>query len=325
MNQPSLTWLQKIVGAPPPGTPAPVPIASVEMIPQRRAALHFDELVRDLPPIDQLHEGIVLRRRDGYDLTAEVCVPAGPGPFPAMLYMHGGAFCVWSARDVRRIAFRIASAGFVVVNLNYGLAPEHPFPCAVEDAIYAARWTATNATRFGGVEGPISIGGDSAGGALSAAAIAYLDGGCPADLDEGDLASVPVSFSSAFLNCGVYDMTRIVQAERQTTPGTVEVMTCAAYLGTHWLPTLRDPMASPYFAPNLACFPPAYLSCGSDDPVLGQTLLMTERLAEFGVPVTTSIVPGFDHELLLIDPGREPLITEEWDRTLAWLHRHTRQ
>jgi acetyl esterase len=239
--------------------------------------------------------------------------------------MHGGAFCVWSARDVRRIAFRIASAGFVVVNLNYGLAPEHPFPCAVEDAIYAARWTATNATRFGGTEGPIAIGGDSAGAALSAAAIAYLDGGCQVELDEGDLASVPVSFSAAFLNCGVYDLTQVVHAERQTTPGTVELMTCAAYLGTHWLPKLRDPMASPYFAPNLACFPPAYLSCGSHDPVLGQTLLMTGRLAELGVPVTTSIVPGFDHELLLIDPGREPLITEEWDRTLAWLRRHGRQ
>jgi hypothetical protein len=51
---------------------------------------------------------------------------------------------------------------------------------------------------------------------------------------------------------------------------------------------------------------------------------MTSRLAELGKPVTTSIVPGFDHELLLIDERREQLIAEEWDRTLAWLRRCTR-
>jgi acetyl esterase len=289
------------------------------MIPARRDALHFSVLTEGLAEIGELHEGVLLRTRDGYDLTAEVCVPAGEGPFPTILYMHGGAFCVWSPRDVRRIAFRIAAAGFVVVNLDYGLAPEHPFPCAVEDAVYAARWTAANAERFGGVGGRIGIGGDSAGATLSAAAVAFLDGRCPAEIDEGDLAGSPVSFFAAFMHCGVWDMARLVQAERQTTPGTTELMTCASYLGTQWLPRLRDPLASPYHAPNLEAFPPAYMSCGSDDSCLPETLAMTTRLADLGVPVTTSIVPGFDHEFLLIDEQRDPLITEEWERSLAWL------
>lgn len=318
-----LNWIQKIVGPPAPGAPPPVPITSLEMIPARRAALHFDALLEDLPQLGALHEGVLLRRRDGYDLTAEICVPAGDGPFPAMLYMHGGAFCVWSARDVRRIAHRIAAAGFVVVSIDYGLGPEHGFPCAIEDAVYAARWTALNASRYGALPGTIAIGGDSAGAALSASAIAYLDGGCPAELDEGDLAQEEVSFSAVFLHCGVYDMARLVRAERQTTPGTTEIMTCAAYLGPHWFPKLRDPMASPYFAPNLTCFPPAYLSCGSDDSCLPQTLLMTSRLADLGRSVTTSILPGFDHEFLLINEKRDQRITAEWERTLRWLTQQT--
>src|SRR5207237_7451526 len=112
----------------------------------------------------------------GHRLTAEIYVPEGEGPFPTMLYMHGGAWCVWSPRDVRRTAMRIAAAGTLVVNLDYGLAPEHPFPWAVEDAIYGARWAALNASRYGGTNDAIAIGGDSAGATLSGAAAVYLGG-----------------------------------------------------------------------------------------------------------------------------------------------------
>jgi acetyl esterase len=190
--------------------------------------------------------------------------------------------------------------------------------------VYGARWSAQNASRFGGTDGRIAIGGDSAGASLSAAAIAFIDGNCPGEIDEGDLAGAPVDFSAAFLHCGAYDRREMVYATRQTTPGTTEIMGFAAYLGSLWLPKLTDPLVSPSLAPNLSCFPPAYLVCGSDDPLLSQAMRMTGRLAEVGVPVTTSVVAGFDHEFLLIDEVGQPAISAEWERILAWLRRSVR-
>jgi acetyl esterase/lipase len=126
------SWLKKLLGEEFKGGP---PITAVEMIPARRAALSLNSLNQDLPELDRLVESVELRRRRDGMLTAEVYVPKGPGPFPTVLYMHGGAWCVWSARDLRRIATQIAAHGYLVVNLDYGLAPELPYPCAVEDAI----------------------------------------------------------------------------------------------------------------------------------------------------------------------------------------------
>ena len=249
-----LTWIQKILGPPPPGSTPPPPITGPEMIPQRRAAIGLERLNVDLPAVAALDE-VVLRERDGSRLRAEVLVPPGTGPFPAMLYLHGGAWCVWSPRDVRRITTTVAASGFVVLSLDYGLAPEHPFPCAVQDTIYAARWLATRGAEYGADASRIAVGGDSCGAALTASAIAYLNGYDTA-VDEGDLAGIDVAFFAALFHCGAFNL-RARMSERDTTPGTTEIMSTLAYLGTRFLDKQLDPLASPYFAPNLETFRPS--------------------------------------------------------------------
>jgi acetyl esterase len=290
------------------------------MIPARRAAITLDRLNVDLPDLAAIHEDVELRERAGSVLMAEVLIPHGRGPFPVALYLHGGAYCVWTAKDVRRITTGIAASGHVVVSLNYGLAPEYPFPCAVHDTIYAARWTVVNAERYGGDASRIAIGGDSCGAALSGSAIAYLNG-YDAEVDEGDLVGVDVSFSCALFHCGSFNL-RARMSERETTPGTTEIMTTLSYLGTRFLAKQIDPMASPYFAPNLASFPPCYLNCGTDDAVLPQTFSMAQRLIDAGVDTTVSIVPRLDHEFLLMHPSH-PAIEGERLRMTAWLGEHT--
>jgi acetyl esterase len=286
------------------------------MIPARRAAITLDRLNVDLPELAAIHEDVELRERAGSVLTAEVLVPNGDGPFPVVLYMHGGAYCVWSARDIRRITTNIAAAGYVVVSPNYGLAPEHPFPCAVHDTIYAARWAVVNAKRYGGDASRIAIGGDSCGAALSGSTIAYLNG-YSADVDEGELAGVDVTFFAALFHCGSFNL-RARMSERETTPGTTEIMTTLSYLGTRFLAKQIDPMASPYFAPNLATFPPCYLNCGADDAVLPQTFSMAQQLIDAGVDTTVSIISAFDHEFLLLHPTPSAVHAER-QRMLAWL------
>ncbi len=125
-------------------------------------------------------------------------MPKGEGPFPGFLYIHGGFFCVWSPEHLRKVAMRVAEQGLVVVNLEYGLAPEHPFPWAVEDTVYAARWITQNIERYGGDGSRIGIGGDSCGANLSAATIVALTSDEEL-VDGADLAGVPVEFAARAL------------------------------------------------------------------------------------------------------------------------------
>jgi acetyl esterase/lipase len=110
--------------------------------------------------------------------------------------------------------------------------------------------------------------------------------------------------------------------ERDTTPGTNEVMFNLAYLGPVFTARHRDPLVSPIYAPDLADYPPVYLNSGADDALLPQSLAMTRAFADAGVPTTLSVVPGVDHEFLQLDPST-PVVADEWRRLLAWLAEHT--
>lgn len=318
MSEPRKGWIELLLGRPPEAGP---PIVSVEMIPERRKFFDLGELNRtDLPDLARFEERVVLRERGGTALTAEIYVPHGEGPFPGLLYMHGGAWCVWEASFFRKQGMRIAERGYVVVNLEHGLAPEHPFPWAVEDVVYAARWIVSNIAEYGGDPERLGIGGDSSGGNLAAAGITFLNGCRDFELDEGDLAGVEVSFRAALLLYGVFDFRRRL-SEPNSSPGTTEVMSNLAYLGPHYLSKHENPLVSPALAPNLDRFPPTYLCCGAWDSVLPQSLLMTQALAKAGVPVTLSVVPEGDHEFLQLSEELSPGVDAEWDRIFSWLER----
>jgi acetyl esterase len=298
--------------------PAGPPIVSVDMIPQRRAFFDWSELNRDLPAMKEVHERVLLGSLSGRRLEAEIYVPQGRGPFGALLYLHGGAFCTLSPAHVRKFAKRLAGDSFVVVNLDYSLAPEHPFPRAVEDAIFATRWITRNAGPYGWDEKRLLIGGDSSGANLAAAATAFLTGSKTDPINQGELTNVSVALSGLLLLYGLYDFQQRL-LEPSTTVGTTEIMSNLAYLGPHFLQHHKSPLVSPIRASSLAEFPPTYLCCGSWDATLGQSLAMTQALADLDVPVTLSVVPGMDHEFLLT-ADREPLAAIELQRILAWLN-----
>lgn len=314
--RPRVSWFARLVGNSGPSGP---PIASVDSIAERRRFFDSSGLRIDPPAHLEVLPEVLLRERRGAQLTAEIIRPSGgTPPWPLVLYLHGGAWCVWSAGQVRRITFALAERGCVVISLNYGLAPELPFPCAVEDAIYGARWAARNAQEFGAEPARLALAGDSSGANLAAAAAVFLNGHASDLINEGDLTGVPVRIAAALLLCGVYDFAaRIV--EPPTTPGTTEIMSNLAYLGPHFLAHHRDPLVSPARAPNLDRFPPTYLCCGDRDSALPQSLLMAEALAAAGVGVTLAVVAGADHEFLLMDPAANPWVARELARSCDWL------
>lgn len=92
----------------------------------------------------------------------------GDGPLPVILYIHGGGFRILSKESHWIMALALARQGYVVFNIDYRLAPAHPFPAAVEDAARAWCWVHENAARFGGDPSRVTLGGESAGANLSA-------------------------------------------------------------------------------------------------------------------------------------------------------------
>ena len=110
------------------------------------------------------------------DIPVRVYVPTpAPGPHPALVYFHGGGWVIGDVEThdgtVRSLA---AASGVTVVSVDYRLAPEHPFPAAVDDALAVVRWVADHGAEIDVDPGRLAVGGDSAGGNLAAVAALQL-------------------------------------------------------------------------------------------------------------------------------------------------------
>jgi acetyl esterase len=307
-------WMSMLIGRPvkldPPRSP--------DDIPTRREKFDLSIVnAEPLPDVAQVYRDVELRqRRDGSRLIADIYVPYGEGPFPALVYLHGSMFCLASAWDFRKVARRYAEQGFVAFVVDYALAPERPFPWALEDCVYATRWVARSARDFGANPGRIVLAGDSAGGNLGSATLAYLAGNRTLELDDGGLGGVdPAPKGGAFLY-GLYDFP-LLMAEPLSNGGSLEVMANQAYLGPHYLSLHRDPLVSPVYA-DLRRFPPIYLSCGAEDSFVGQTFAFGKALTMANVPVTVSIIQEADHAFQQLD-HLIPSAAEELPRIFRWL------
>lgn len=274
----------------------------------------------ELPQNVTVHEDVVLGRAGGIPVRAEIYVPDGDGPFPMVQYMHGGGWCWGRALYVRKLGMSIASHGHVVVNLDYSLAPEHPFPRSLEESVYAARWMANRGAEYNGRPGAVSIGGASAGANLAAATIVTLAED-PEAFPGSDLGGA-VDFTAAILLYGIFNFPLLMAEPHSHAGGFAETLYNQAYLGPHWLTKHRWPSVSPALAPELTLFPPSYLVVGDQDALFPQTLDMAKRLIEAGVSTTLAVPTGLNHSFAYI-PHQLPDAARELDRLFEWLNRHT--
>ena len=103
------------------------------------------------------------------DLPVRVYTPSGAGPFPVMVYFHGGGWVIGDIETHDLLCRALANAAAsVIVSVDYRLAPEHKYPAAAEDAYAATVWALANAAELSGDERRVYVGGDSAGGNLAA-------------------------------------------------------------------------------------------------------------------------------------------------------------
>ena len=244
-------------------------------------------------------------------LPVRVYAPEGRGPFPILVFFHGGGWVLGSL-DTHDPFCRALCAGAecVVVSVGYRLAPEHRFPAASDDALVATRWVAAHAAEIGGDPARIALAGDSAGGNLSAVtALRARDGGGPAL--RGQLLIYPVvgyhtpPTPSYIENAEGYGMTRETM-----------VWFWEQYLADE--SQAMHPHAAPLVAPDLRGLPPALVITADYDVLRDEGERYVERLRAAGVPARLSRYDGVHHrfaELIgILDPAAKAR-----DEMCAWL------
>ncbi|MFC5973604.1 alpha/beta hydrolase [Halomarina salina] len=215
---------------------------------------------------------------EGGELPIRIYVPEGDGPFPVTMFFHGGGFVSGNLESHDELCRVLANdTGVAVVAVDYRLAPEDPFPAAVEDAYTATEWVAENADEFGGDASRLAVAGDSAGGNL-AAVVAHMarDRGGP-DLRYQLLLYPTVSphldWPSAEENGEGYFITAedLAWFDEQYFEHEIDAM---------------NVYASPLLAADFEDLPPATVVTAGFDPLRDQGVAYAERLEDAGVAVT---------------------------------------
>lgn len=234
---------------------------------------------------------------------------AGAASDRAVLYLHGGGYVFGSSRSHRDLGeFLSRAAQAQVFVLDYRLAPEHPFPAAVDDATAAYRWLLES----GFAPERIAISGDSAGGGLTVATLVSIrqNGLRP------PACAVPLS-PWVDLEC---------TAETFVSKAAVDPMVQREF--THQLAglyvtdgNLAQPLASPLHA-DLAGLPPLLIQVGERETLLDDSVRLAARARQAGVNVTLEIEPGQIHVFQIfasrLDEGAAAI-----DRMGAFIRRHT--
>lgn len=221
----------------------------------------------------------------------EICLispRARRGLAPGLLWIHGGGFVLGDINgDLPSPARIAAEVGAVVASVGYRLAPEHPYPAAVDDCYAALRWMTGQAGELGIDPRRIAVGGISAGAGLAAAlALLARDRGGPALclqlLETPELDDRIVTESMK-----VFNDTPLWTRDNA-------VISWSAYLG----PTPPDPVppyAAPARAADLTGLPPAYLVTCEFDPLRDEGIAYAARLISAGVPTELHHYPGTFH------------------------------
>jgi acetyl esterase len=220
-------------------------------------------------------------------IPVRIYTPAGSGPFPVLVFFHGGGWviCTLDTHDGHCRSL-CNGAECVVVSVDYRLAPEHKFPAAPEDCYAAAQWVAEHAAEINGDPTRIAIGGDSAGGNLTAV-VAQM----ARDRDGP-------TFVLQLLIYPATDFTFQGASMKENADGYFLTTDDMHWFTNHYLRSEADkknPLASPMLASDLSRLPPALVITAEYDPLRDEGEAYGRRLREAGVPVTISRYAGMIH------------------------------
>jgi acetyl esterase len=217
--------------------------------------------------------------------------PAGER-LPALVWAHGGGWVLGSLDSHEALCCELANAaGAAVVAVDYRLAPEHPFPAAVEDMVDALRWVRAEAERLAIDPARLAVGGDSAGANLAAAASIILR-------EAADPQPV-----MQVLIYPTLDQAGEFESQRRLGEGYGLTTAALCWFREHYLGDAAlalDWRASPLRAPDLGRLPPAYIVTAGFDPLRDEGEAYAARLREAAVPVTYECFEGMIHGFIVM-------------------------
>lgn len=222
-------------------------------------------------------------------VTCTVYRPPASTPTPAPVYVnfHGGGFVVARPEQDDHICRYIAArAGCVVINVDYAVAPQRPFPAPVTQAYEVCAWVADNGPAGGWDGTRLAVGGHSAGANLTAAV-------CRTARDRGAFAPRLQIIDSAILDQAADPSTKLSPiAKPLLNPHLIRIFTAA------YVPAQADrthPLVSPALADDLAGLPPALVITAEHDRLRDEGDAYAKALEAAGVPVTHRVFEGVDH------------------------------
>lgn len=235
--------------------------------------------------------------------TTELAVPLGGSsvrirayhprvidPKPALVYLHGGGWTIFSIDTHDRLMREYAArADISVVGVDYSMSPEVRFPRAIEETVAVIRWLRKQGTEVGVDPDQLALGGDSAGAAMTIAACVKLR-----DANEPD------AVKAMLLNYGAYDATCCNDSHRRYGQG--GYMWGPGEMAAFWRNYLGDtPMTDPLACPinaDVRGLPPAFSAIADCDVMYEESVAMAEKLRRAGVRSNVAIYAGATHSFL---------------------------
>ena len=237
---------------------------------------------RVMPPSIELHE---IRDVSAGGVPSRLYRPSARTDIGLLVYYHGGGWVIGNVNSHDNVCRSLANlTGHAVLSVDYRLAPENPFPAAVEDAMCSLRWAYENASELGIDPERIAVGGDSAGGNLAAIV--------------SQQRPVPLRFQ--MLIYPATDMARTFASHVENAAGPVLTSGAMDWFLGHYLPAgtdPKDPLASPFFAPDslVKGAPPALVITAQYDPLRDEGEAYGRRLIENGVSASIMRYDGMYH------------------------------
>ena len=241
---------------------------------------------------------------EGAEIEARVLVPEGT-PRGVLIYYHGGGWVIGGDIEEFDVLGRklAAKTGCAVVLVDYRLAPENCYPCAVDDSYAALEWVGARVSDIAGSDVPIIVAGDSAGGNLAAIMTQR----------SKDRGGPPIAFQAL-----IYPVTDADLDNASYTADENQLMLTRGsmiWFWDHYAPDdtqRKEPDASPLQAEDLSGLPPAVVILAEYDVLRDEGQAYADRLQEAGVPVDVHIHPGQMHGFftLLMLPGHDEAIDQ---------------
>jgi acetyl esterase len=224
-----------------------------------------------------------------------------------VLYIHGGGWTVGGLRACDHICQRIAAdAEAIVVSVDYRLAPEDPYPAAVDDCWAALTWLLGEADTLGVDPSRLVIAGDSAGGNLTAACVLLARQRGVAVAGQALIyPALDHTFSSP--SCRIFKAAGLSFADLE--------LASAVYCAGH---DPADPLLSPLLEPDLTGLPPALVLTAGHDPLREEAFRYVDRLREAGIAVEHVDYPSYAHGFFSL-PKLWPGIEGAWTTLTEWI------